>query len=55
MTQSEVIEIEWDQIREIEGKAANTEELGISQSWEIVDTTEASEATTQRVDLEQVS
>ena len=60
MTQSEVIEIEWDQIREIEGDAANetsaSTELGISQSWEIVDTTEANEAqaASQRVDLEQV-
>ena len=48
MSQSEVIEIEWDQINEIEGNEAKdtaaSTELGISQSWEIVDTTEAAEA-----------
>ena len=60
MTQSEVIEIEWDQIREIERDAVNdtaaSTELGVSQSWEIVDTTEAVEASapSQIVDLEQV-
>ena len=70
LAQSEVIEIEWDQIKELEadamessqavnikGPSSSVEDLGVSQAWEIVDTTEAasSQATnnpTQAVDMQ---
>ena len=47
MTQSEVIEIEWDQINEIEGTTNPTEgsaSLADSQAWDIIDETDAAAA-----------